>query len=269
MLIGVNGALSTTLLAAQAALDIGLDLSFALPSESIPEFNQLGLINQTDVVYAGWDILSDLPSHSCAIHKVVPAPILEKIGSSIDQTTIYPAILIERGLAVEGIMAASESADRNKSPSFSTSIFSNRSHREMIQSLDYDINDFQKTNGCDSIIIVNLSSIEPLYALEEVHQTLKNFEKGLDDDDPSIHTAMIYAYAAATNHCHYINFTPSVSCEVPAIIELSEKNKIWSFGLYLRTYYASNKSKRRVKTWLSKLPPDQLERAEFQEYIEE
>ena len=50
---------------------------------------------------------------------------------------------------------------------------------------------------------------------------------------------------------------------------MSEKKKIWSFGLYLQTYYASEKSKRRVMSWLSKLPPDQLERAEFHEYIEE
>ena len=54
-----------------------------------------------------------------------------------------------------------------------------------------------------------------------------------------------------------------------ALIELSEKKKIWSFGLYRLTYYASEKSKRRVMSWLSKLPPDQLERAEFREYIEE
>ena len=53
-----------------------------------------------------------------------------------------------------------------------------------------------------------------------------------------------------------------------ALIELSEKKRIWSFGLYDRIYYASNKSRRRVKSWLSKLPPDQFERAEFQEDIE-
>lgn len=62
--------------------------------------------------------------------------------------------------------------------------------------------------------------------------------------------------------------TYSLKTVKSALIELSEKKRIWSFGLYDRTYYASNKSRRRVKSWLSKLPPDQFERAEFQEDIE-
>ena len=62
--------------------------------------------------------------------------------------------------------------------------------------------------------------------------------------------------------------TYSLKTVKSALIELSEKKRIWSFGLYGRIYYASNKSRRRVKSWLSKLPPDQFERAEFQEDIE-
>ena len=54
-----------------------------------------------------------------------------------------------------------------------------------------------------------------------------------------------------------------------ALSTLSDEKRIWSFRLYDRTYYASHESKRRVKRWLSKLPPDQLERAGFQEYVEE
>jgi hypothetical protein len=54
-----------------------------------------------------------------------------------------------------------------------------------------------------------------------------------------------------------------------ALSALSDENKIWSFELYDRTYYASHESKRRVKGWLRKLPPDQFERAGFREYAEE
>ena len=54
-----------------------------------------------------------------------------------------------------------------------------------------------------------------------------------------------------------------------ALSTLSDENKIWSFELYDRTYYASHESKRRVKGWLRKLPPDQFERAGFKEYVEE
>ena len=62
--------------------------------------------------------------------------------------------------------------------------------------------------------------------------------------------------------------TYSLKTVKTALVELAGKGRIWAFGLYGRTYYASNKSTIGVKRWLDRLEPDELERAEFRDQIE-
>ena len=41
---------------------------------------------------------------------------------------------------------------------------------------------------------------------------------------------MLYAYAAIKNGCHYINFTPSLTAEVPALIDMAVQAKVGLAG---------------------------------------
>ena len=230
MLIGISGAVCSTMVAAQAALKKGLDLEFRLPSDADPEYKALGLINQDDIVYGGWDVVSDKLSKACAVHKVVPPHYLSEIVDILDETLIYPAVLVERDTAVDGILDRAEETKRNKDVDYSPRIFTKRPLNELLKSLSYDLEDFKSKNSIDQIIVLNLSSTEQGTELSELHETLEAFEKGIENNDTGISTGMLYAYAAIKNGCHYINFTPSIAGDIPALIDLATLNGVTICG---------------------------------------
>ena len=137
MLIGMNGALGTTLLCAQAAERISPEVDFSTPTGSDPDLAGLDLIEHSNIYYGGWDVVSQAPSEAAKTHGVVPEPTLARVGEYIDRTPRYPAVLIETGSAVDDIISQTESSSRGKDPSFATSIFTQRPLREMIQSLHF------------------------------------------------------------------------------------------------------------------------------------
>ena len=58
--------------------------------------------------------------------------------------------------------------------------------------------------------------------------TPEAFEQGLDEDDPAIGPAMLYAYAALREGVPVANFTPSLAADVPALRALA-----WQVGVPL------------------------------------
>jgi myo-inositol-1-phosphate synthase len=56
------------------------------------------------------------------------------------------------------------------------------------------------------------------------HQSLEAFEKGLEENDPSIPSSMIYTYAALMEGVPYANGAPNLSVDVPAMMDLAKKN---------------------------------------------
>ena len=69
-------------------------------------------------------------------------------------------------------------------------------NQDIVEKLDKDITKFINDNKCDLTIMVNLSSTEKTVNLNNVHNNIKEFEKGLLEDSLDITTSMIYAYAA-------------------------------------------------------------------------
>ena len=52
-------------------------------------------------------------------------------------------------------------------------------------------------------------------------QDIKAFEKGLRDNDPHISPSQIYTYAAIMERVPYVNGSPNVSVEIPALQQLA------------------------------------------------
>src|SRR5437764_15418835 len=75
--------------------------------------------------------------------------------------------------------------------------------------------------------MVNLASVERWPDRgSQVLRNLDAFERGLDGSDPAISPAMLYAYSAIAEGVPYGNFTPSLSADVPALIEFADKQKV-------------------------------------------
>lgn len=65
------------------------------------------------------------------------------------------------------------------------------------------------------------ASTEIYIEQSEVHLSIDAFEKGLDDNDPSISPSMIYAYAAIKSRVPFANGAPNLSCDIPALEQLA------------------------------------------------
>lgn len=230
LMIGAKGSVATTLLAAQAAKQKGLNLQFLVPSSAESAYQDLDLIDQEDIVYGGWDIVPDSIGDSCAMHRVVPPHILNEIKDQMNEIRTYPAVLVEHDKAIDELLANENAPARMRNIEYSTTVFSKRPLNELVQSLTYDIEDFRKENDVQQVIVVNLASTEPPAKLSAVHKTLDSFKKGLNDNAPEISTGMIYAYAAFKNRCHFINFTPSICADVPALEAYAKLQKVIAVG---------------------------------------
>jgi myo-inositol-1-phosphate synthase len=79
------------------------------------------------------------------------------------------------------------------------------------------------------------ASTEVFTPMCDVHKTLANFEKGLDENDPKIAPSMIYAYAAIKSGVPYANGAPNLSVDTPALQELANEHRVPICGKDFKT----------------------------------
>jgi myo-inositol-1-phosphate synthase len=88
-----------------------------------------------------------------------------------------------------------------------------------------DIENFRKTTGATRLVMVWCGSTEVHHLPAEVHQTLANFERGLEKNDPGIAPSQIYAYAALKLGVPHANGAPNLTTDVPAFLELAREHQ--------------------------------------------
>ena len=92
-----------------------------------------------------------------------------------------------------------------------------------------------KKNGSQRGVMVWCGSTEVYIEQSEVHMTLRNFEKGLRENDPRIPPSMIYAYAALKEGIPFANGAPNLTVDVPAMDELARKEGLPLAGKDFKT----------------------------------
>ena len=73
-----------------------------------------------------------------------------------------------------------------------------KNKRDLAEQLIADIRKFKADNKLDRLVMVWCGSTEIFLTESPAHQSIEAFEKGLEANDPSIPSSMIYAYAAIT-----------------------------------------------------------------------
>ena len=66
-------------------------------------------------------------------------------------------------------------------------------------------------------------STEVYHEAAPVHASLKDFECGLQKNDPEISPSQIYAYAALKMGVPYANGAPHMTTDMPALLELARE----------------------------------------------
>jgi myo-inositol-1-phosphate synthase len=96
-------------------------------------------------------------------------------------------------------------------------------HAEMLMD---DIRQFQQRTGAARMVMIWCGSTEVFHHAAPVHQTLTDFECGLQKSDPEISSSQIYAYAALKMGIPYANGAPHLTVDAPALMELARERQV-------------------------------------------
>lgn len=204
--IGVGGAVGTTIAA-------GLELlrADAIDKRGLPlaEIDSAGLVPYTDIAVAGWDVFSHDLAAAAAEHDVLTHKQFTAVEAALREITPWPAVYDAN------FISGLEGSNRIDADS----------HRQAIELITANLDELK--SRCESVVMINLASTERLPVEgNAVFGSLRNLEQGIDDDLVEISPAILYAYAAIKAGVPYGNFTPSTSADLPAMIELAEKEGV-------------------------------------------
>ena len=208
-IIGLGGAVGTTMVAGIELLKKGVIDRTGLPLANLDAELTRNLANYENIVFAGWDLFGEHLATAAEEHEVLTHKQFVAVEEELRQIKPWRATGNKAFLAnIEGENTVS--AD---------------SHREIIGKIRENLREFKKE--CDETVVINLASTEKLADEgNEIFNSLKDFEKALDENSSEISPAMLYAYAAIAENAPYGNFTPSVAADIPALVEYAEKNRV-------------------------------------------
>lgn len=232
LIVGLNGAVSTTFLAGTMAVREGL----GKPIGSITQMQTIRLGNRSDerfpfikdfaplarpadLVFGGWDIRNETCYESAQQANVLSRNHLELVQNELEQ--LKPMKGVFEKAFVQRLSGFWVKTGRNK--------------RDLAEQLREDIRGFMSANGLDRAAMIWCGSTEVYMPLSRVHSNLSLFEKGMEENDPAISPSMIYAYAAISENVPYINGAPNLSVEIPALTELAAQKAVPIAGKDLKT----------------------------------
>jgi myo-inositol-1-phosphate synthase len=220
LIIGVKGAVATTLISAGLTSSAGLVKQFTLPSEMDPLFQQLDLPTLDMMRFGGWDVASASMKDSLQHHGVVPKTLVDQIDTQLNQVWLSPGVALTPAPIHDELDPKLRIASQ----------FENL--RVLVDMLRADIQTFKTEHQADRVVVLDLSSTAPNLASTPCHHSLAEFEQVLDLPVQNalslntVHEGMLYAYAAISEGCSCINFTPSKTFDIPALIELAVHNGV-------------------------------------------
>jgi len=232
VLIPGLGAVGTTVIAGVELIKKG----FKKPFGSLTQMGTIRLGKRTDkriplikdfieladisgLVFGGWDIFPDNVYQSAVNAGVLEEPDIEKVKPELEKITPWKAVFNQN--YVKKLNGDNVKQGKNK--------------MELAEKLMEDIANFKKDNNLKRAVMIWCGSTEIFMKKTGVHKTIKSFEKGLKENHTDIAPSMIYAYAAIKMGVPYANGAPNLNVDIPALIDLAEKNNVPVAGKDFKT----------------------------------
>lgn len=219
--VGLGGAVASTAVAGLELIRAGLAGTEGLPLADASVRTGDGgaeplagigdLVPYENLVFGGWDLSGDDLATAAGKAGVLAPGQQEAVRERLGGMRPWPA-------------AFDSEFCRN---AMGSNVVAADGHRAKIEAIRSDLRSFKERNDLDSVVLVNLASTERAADLSApALATLDGFETGLDESAPEIGPAMLYAYAAISEGAPYVNFTPSVAADAPALKRLSELRNV-------------------------------------------
>src|SRR5688500_9113114 len=175
-----------------------------------PKINEfVPLADLNDIVFGGWDIFEEDCYAAARTAGVLDADQLEKVCGELEAIKPMPAVFDQR--YVKRLDGPNVKKGKNK--------------RELADQLIADIRAYKKKHGCDRRVMGWTGSTEVFMSQTAAHATVASFEKALEQNEDSIPSSMIYAYAAISEGIPFANAAPNLTADIPAMLELAARTK--------------------------------------------
>ncbi len=220
-LIGARGGVATTVCLGWAALKNGLTGSVGLTSE-LPQFAGLDFARWDEVIVGGHEIRESDLCHEArqfaAANRLFDPELLTQTAPDLAEvnTRIRPGTLYGVGHAIAQL-ASKDFVKPDLTPAAAI---------ERIQS---DLIAFKTDNQLDRVVVLNVASTEPSLAAV-VPEKWSELEPILRNRECPLTASSLYAIAAIQSGAAYVNFTPSVGSELPALDELAQARRTCHIG---------------------------------------
>ncbi len=173
-----------------------------------PKINEFVPLAQLDqIVFGGWDIYEDNVYEAAINAKVLEPGLLNAIKPELE--AIKPMKAVFDKSYVQNLDG--------------TNVKKAATKYDLALELIADIENFNKVNNCSRSVMVWCGSTEKYIEVSAAHQTIESFEQGLKDNDANISPSMIYAYASIKCGVPFANGAPNLTCDIPALLDLSRK----------------------------------------------
>lgn len=231
LLVGL-GAVSTTFIAGVHAIRRGI----APPIGSLTQMGTIRLGKRTEgrspkikdvvplveldnLVFGGWDIFEEDCYAAAKTAGVLESSLLDQIRPDLEAIRPWPAVFDQRYVK------------RLDGPN----VKHGSSKRDLAEQVIDDIRRFKKERHLDRLVMIWCGSTEVFMTESEAHQTLESFERALEENDPTIPSSMVYAYAALKEGIPYANAAPNLTADIPALLELATRMEAPVVGKDLKT----------------------------------
>jgi myo-inositol-1-phosphate synthase len=223
-MIGAHGGIATTVAVGLAALHRGLTDEAGLVS-ALPQFQGLGLVPWTEFVLGGHEIRETTSACEAAVlhtkSRVFSDGMLEAVDPDLAELDRYvrPGTLINVGSTIS----------RFAGPA--TNKYDGESATQALSRLEQDIAQFKQETAVDHVVVVNVSSTEPAMDGPFRTMTWPELSRQLEAGGPCpVPASTLYAIAAIRTGSDFVNFTPSVGSDLPALDELARERGVVHAG---------------------------------------
>jgi myo-inositol-1-phosphate synthase len=150
---------------------------------------------------------------------VLEPSLLDQVRTDLERIKPWPAVFDQR--YVKRLMGPNVKKGRTK--------------RDLADQVVADIRGFKADHKLDRLVMIWCGSTEIFMTESPAHQSLAAFERALEQNDETIPSSMIYAYAAIREGIPYANAAPNLTADIPALLELAARTGAPVAGKDLKT----------------------------------
>ena len=198
-LIGARGSVAVTSLVGATALRARLVEPTGCVTE-LPQLRSAALPGWGELIFGG--------------HDIVTTPVLKK-ADTLAAAGVLPGRLVA---ALADELTAVE-ADLRPLPVADT-------QARTAERIAADLRDFRNRHDLAHVVVINVSTTEPLPGPHPAHAGLAALTEALRGTEPVLPPSALAAYAAFTAGCAFIDFTPSTGARLPALAELAQRQGV-------------------------------------------